>query len=352
MNGIGVSSDGLTAEDGNVYDYVSGTSPEIQTLVLDGGVRIPTYSYVGFIFGGWKDLNGFTFENEDIPSVYEGIHVNAIWSAENYTITLDGHYTDGTVNDTVLATYHTDLSELPAATKAGWTFDGWYTDTDYVNEITDGMIYMLSRDVTLYAKFITDVTLDYGGIINENVVIEDVIYGKSLGDNLLLSDEDYAKFDSVWTFEVGSWNDSSLHTGRLFGPYSHYTREGDNIAHTLYACFTREVSLNTLEISDTEIDSITLIGGLTLNESLNAFGRAPLANQKPTVNADYSSWIFYGWTNVNLGDSSLKINLVPGDVISGDVVLPTDVSDLYAIYYGTVAYKYGPHYNTLCSHFK
>ena len=345
LNGNGLCTDGISSEESTIYDYVSDTSPRIYTLVIEDGVSIPSYTLAGFAFGGWKDQGGHTFDNEDIPSVYEGIHINALWSAKTYTVTLDGHYTNGAMNNVVSATYITGMPELPEAEKEGWTFDGWYTDTDYVNEVTEGMLYMIPDDKTLYAKFITDITLDYGGIISENVIIEDAIYGGTLGDALLLTEDDYSKFDPAWTFDSAGWNDSSLHTGKLFNSESPYLREGRNVEHTLYARFTRSVSLNTLALSETSFDSITVIGGLSLDESLIAEGRVALADFKPVLESDHSNWHFFGWTDINLGDDSLKIDLISDDVVSGDAEISTDITDLYAIYYGTVTYKYGPHFN-------
>ena len=42
---------------------------------------------------------------------------------------------------------------LPTATKTGYTFNGWYTDSALTNKLTSFNTSAFSEDVTLYAKW-------------------------------------------------------------------------------------------------------------------------------------------------------------------------------------------------------
>lgn len=62
----------------------------------------------------------------------------------------------------------TDLTygTLPTPTRTGYTFDGWYTSTEYTTQITDTSIVVGTDDIILYAKWIGNtytVTFDADG---------------------------------------------------------------------------------------------------------------------------------------------------------------------------------------------
>ena len=130
------------------------------TLDLDGGegtesitgkygatvnVRVPTKN--GYTFAGW---------NLDLPATLPAgnAEYTATWTADTYTITYNLY--EGENNTANPRSYNIETSTITlfSPTKTGYTFGGWYTDSNFstdkkVTEITKGS----TGNITLYAKW-------------------------------------------------------------------------------------------------------------------------------------------------------------------------------------------------------
>ena len=82
-------------------------------------------------------------------------------------------YTFGEGNDTVTANYKNIAITLPSTTKNGYTFEGWYTDSNLTSKAgNSNASYTVTKATTLYAKWTpVSYTITYnldGGSVNSN----------------------------------------------------------------------------------------------------------------------------------------------------------------------------------------
>lgn len=115
----------------------------------------PAPTKAGFTFAGWyKDTHGTDAWNFATDVVTSDMKLYAKWTAnaqEQYTVAFDSQG-GSTVEPATGVVSGNTISEPPAPTKAGYTFEGWYRDADG----TDGWKFAedaVTSDVTLYAKW-------------------------------------------------------------------------------------------------------------------------------------------------------------------------------------------------------
>lgn len=123
----------------------------------------------GFTFVGWKDQFGNMWTDEEWAAGgksgvdYEGqVMLTAVWKVATYNINyeLNGG-TNAASNPTTFTVQ--DEFELSAATRDGYKFDGWYTDSQFTNRI-EKISRGTTGDITLYAKFIGYATVSIDGV--------------------------------------------------------------------------------------------------------------------------------------------------------------------------------------------
>ena len=123
----------------------------------------------GYKFKGWSSDSSATTADNTVSTtpVSDDTIYYAVWIPA-YTITYSSTPavdTTGTEFSGKLS-YTSDegLSSLPAPSKTGLTFDGWYTDTAFTpaNKLTS-IAPGTTGNVTLYAKWKVTVTFDYNG---------------------------------------------------------------------------------------------------------------------------------------------------------------------------------------------
>lgn len=148
-----------------VYNLDGGTNDETNPVLYNiesEEIVFAAPSKLGYEFAGW--FSDVTFENAvtSLPAgSYGEIELFAKWDIIEYEI--EYVTADGTVNENAITyTVETDVTELLNAILKGHTFNGWYSNADYTNEVTTfggGSV----GDITLYAKFTAntyDVWLD------------------------------------------------------------------------------------------------------------------------------------------------------------------------------------------------
>ena len=152
---------------GNPSTYTIETS----TITLAAPTDIPA----GYEFNGWYDGNGNEVTQITIGS-YGDITLYADIDLITYDITyvLDGGDDDDNNPDEFTAS---DLDiTLSDAYKTGYTFNGWFTDSNFTNEITS---ITEPGDITVYAKF----------TINEYTIYFDLNYAGAPADPDAITEE-------------------------------------------------------------------------------------------------------------------------------------------------------------------
>ena len=170
------------------FDYNGGTySGSNKKEVYPNKDTAPTVpasteepSKTGYKFKGWASSSSATTADNTVSTTPVGADTTyyAVWIPA-YTITYSSTPavdTTGTEFSGKLS-YTSDegLSSLPAPSKTGLTFDGWYTDAAFtpankVTSIAEGT----TGNTTLYAKWKVTVTFDYnGGKVGSSTSSED-----------------------------------------------------------------------------------------------------------------------------------------------------------------------------------
>lgn len=119
-------------------------------------------------FGGWYD--NLDFKGTAITTIPQGSNGNktyyAKWNARNHTV--DFEVKGGTPELPALTVEHsTTITNLPSVSKEGFTFIGWFLESEYLNLFTVNM--PVNEDLTLYAKFVSNSNeeLTLKGLINK-----------------------------------------------------------------------------------------------------------------------------------------------------------------------------------------
>lgn len=135
----------------------------------------------GYTFGGWYTEAAFTNSITQIVSGSTGgITIYAKWTPITYTITyvLDGG--TNSVNNPGTYTIETATITLENATKSGYTFNEWYSDAGFTNQVTQ-IANGSTGNRTLYAKFtINGYTVTFVNNGENYVVLEDQEFGSAI----------------------------------------------------------------------------------------------------------------------------------------------------------------------------
>ena len=115
---------------------------------------LPTPTRTGYDFDGWytqktggTKVTANTSVGTDPPTT-----LYAHWIGKKYTVTLDAN--GGTVSmKSRTATYGSKYPALPAPTRTGYTFDGWYTQKTDGTKVDDNTTVTTAADHTLYAHW-------------------------------------------------------------------------------------------------------------------------------------------------------------------------------------------------------
>ena len=160
------------------FDYNGGTEGKKSMAVTYGEAygSLPATTRTGYRFSGWytaktggsKIANSTTVDNSAGSTLY------AHWKANQYIVTFDPN--GGTVStNSKKVTYNSTYDTLPIPTRAGYTFDGWYTALTGGTKVTEDTVVTATANHTLYARWspipaepisiindLKDQTIDYG----------------------------------------------------------------------------------------------------------------------------------------------------------------------------------------------
>ena len=118
-----------------------------QTLALDA-------EKTGYTLDGWT-YNNNTITTIGDAGVIGDLVIYADFSANPYTITYDRVKNAATLeNSSKIVTYDSPYGELETPVLLGYTFVGWYLESNYQTAISDESIVKITASQTVYAKWI------------------------------------------------------------------------------------------------------------------------------------------------------------------------------------------------------
>ncbi len=135
----------------NAADNPPDYNAEAETIMLKEATK------AGYVFDDWYKEDSFTTKVTEIAKGSTGnITLYAKWNLETYKITYE--LNGGTAADGNPESYNVETETITLkeeATKADYTFDGWYKENSFatkVTEITKGS----TGNITLYAKWLVN----------------------------------------------------------------------------------------------------------------------------------------------------------------------------------------------------
>ena len=182
--------DGGTNAANNPTDYTVETA----TITLEDA------SKDGYTFGGWYSDAAFTTDNEVTEIATGSTGHKEFFAKFSDAITYDIAYTlDGGTNDAnnpADYTVETATITLADASKEGYTFEGWYSEAAFTNQVTE-IATGSTGDISLYAKYSDEYTLQLSDVIFSNGEITD--YTNATEKNIIIPDN----FDGVAVTSIG-----------------------------------------------------------------------------------------------------------------------------------------------------
>ncbi|MBR5565139.1 MAG: InlB B-repeat-containing protein [Roseburia sp.] len=171
--------------------FVTGTDEQIASIICQKNSLIeePVLgNKMGYTFGGWYTSNTIHDETtkwdfaNDI--VTEEMTLYAYWIPNTYQLSFDLNYEGVGIVYEKEVTYDAPYGLLYEENRIGYTFLGWYTQSEGGEEITPESIYKNALDTTIYAHWRANtytVTLDANGGELDNtelIVTFDDLYGE------------------------------------------------------------------------------------------------------------------------------------------------------------------------------
>ena len=141
------------------FDVLGGL--DVVSIIADEGdeVTLPSTQKEGYTFLGWSTI---AEDNQSIVnSPYEvtsNITLYALWSINQYTISFESN--GGSNVPSITQDYNSVVLEPTEPTKEGYTFGGWYSDSEFLTAFVFNNLP--AENINIYAKWnINSYTLQY-----------------------------------------------------------------------------------------------------------------------------------------------------------------------------------------------
>ena len=270
----------------------------------------------GYTFDGWyenKDFSGNKITEISKGST-EDVNLYAKWNLIDYTITYN--LNGGENNNANPAKYNVETQETTLAEpkKIGYTFAGWYENTDFtgkqVTEISKGR----TKDVNLYAKWnLIDYIITYNLDGGENNNANPVEYNVETQTTTLAEPKKVG-----YTFD--GWYENKDFTGDKVSEIKQGTKNLDLYAKWRLVDYTINYNLNGGENSKSNPVKYNVeTGGITLAEAKRVGYTFDGWYENKDFIGDKVSQIKYGTKNLdlyakwNLVDYTINYNLNGGE---------------------------------------
>ena len=132
------------------FDSMGGSSLDNQQVTYNGTAATPSApTKAGYTFDGWFTDKDYTKSYDFATPVTDDITLYAKWDIASYNVNFDSM--GGSSLDSQQVTYNGTAATPSAPTKAGYTFDGWFTDKDCT--VAYDFNAPVTDNITLYAKW-------------------------------------------------------------------------------------------------------------------------------------------------------------------------------------------------------
>ncbi|WP_324729661.1 InlB B-repeat-containing protein [Lysinibacillus fusiformis] len=297
----------------------------------------PAPTKAGYTFGGWYTDAGRTQIYNFNSVITEAVTIYAKWNVQTYTVSFEVDGGSAVSNQSVA---HGEKASLPtqAPTKAGYTFEGWYTDVTHTD------IYDFNKEITanttIYAKwkplkYTVSFEVDGGSAVSDQSIahggkatmpqVEPTKAGYTFGgwytdagytqtydfnSNITGNITIYAKWNAQMytvSFEVDGGsaisNQSVAHGGKATMPQVEPTKAGytfggwyTDAGHTQVYDFTNVITENTTIYAKWNAQTYTVSfevdgGSAVSNQSVAHGEKASLPTPAPTK----AGYTFGGW---------------------------------------------------------
>ena len=176
------------------FNSMGGSAVEQKTVTFDKEFSFGVPTKEGYTFGGWKTAEGTILTNKDGESIEkwviaENTTVFAIWDIVQYSITYRNVENAKNENKTTFTVEDESVS-LISAEKAGYTFEGWFSNASLTQRVTE-LDTSIAKDIEVFAKwdivkyiatFVADgTTIDTKQFTVESVAIEEPTIPEKVG---------------------------------------------------------------------------------------------------------------------------------------------------------------------------
>lgn len=146
------------------------TLPESSKEVTNGRAygELPTPTRNGYAFQGWHTASGASVAANTVVNLSADQSLYAYWAPVAYEIRLDPN--GGTLKQTSIGVPESgNYGELPRPSRAGYTFEGWFTQPSGGERVLNNSSLFQLEDHTLYAHWVAALALggteDYGSAL-------------------------------------------------------------------------------------------------------------------------------------------------------------------------------------------
>ena len=176
-----------TGEQSKLNFNVNGGPTTVESKDLKVGEtygELPILKRVGYTFDGWytEEEMGEKVEGNRVFKNIEGETIYAHWKANTYIVSFDANGGEE-ITEGRTVTYDATYGELPTATRVGYTFNGWYKDTEYNEKVESTMKVDIVDNITLYAKWTANTyTITFDSVGGTEVPSKEVTYNGLYGE--------------------------------------------------------------------------------------------------------------------------------------------------------------------------
>ncbi len=140
------------------FDSGLGSACEPITAAYGDEISMPVPTRFGYSFTGWYYDEACTqpaayTTMPDLGETGENITVYAGWTEKVYDVTLDPGENGVLADTSYTVTFGSAYGDIPAPTKDGHTFIGWFTQPEGGEQITSAVLVETDVEHTLYAQY-------------------------------------------------------------------------------------------------------------------------------------------------------------------------------------------------------
>ena len=147
------------------FDTCGGDKMDSITTSIISSEPIPTRD--GYTFLGWYLENTYISKVTFPYEVTQNITLYAKWEKNTYNVHFELNGGEG-VSDLKVSV----INEEPIPTRKGYTFLGWYFESDFINKVT--FPYEVTQNITLYAKWEENLPTSISFVVSAEGVLTEV----------------------------------------------------------------------------------------------------------------------------------------------------------------------------------